>query len=122
MSTGRHSERGAALLIVMVAVAVLTALSVDLAYDARVSLQIAANGRDALRANYLARSGIAMSRLVLGFQQDLDDKMPKTPPGGAGAMAIPRVQLWRPRPRTGKVTPRPPGRPTTCSSTTRAAR
>ncbi|HEX9308935.1 MAG TPA: hypothetical protein VF894_15690 [Anaeromyxobacter sp.] len=90
MSASRHIERGAALLIVMVSVAVLTAFAVDLAYDARVSLQIAANARDELRASYLARSGVGMTRLVLSFQQQLDDAVPK----GAG-MQLPRIQLWR---------------------------
>jgi general secretion pathway protein K len=73
----------------MVAVAVLTALAVDLAYTSRVSLQIAANARDELRANWLARSGIGMSRLVLSFQQQLDDALPR-----GGGVALPRIQLW----------------------------
>lgn len=92
MTARRTGERGAALLVVMVAVAVLTALAVDLAYDTRVSLRIAANARDELRATYLARSGVALSRLVLSFQQEVDDAIPK-PPGQA--VSIPRPQLWR---------------------------
>ncbi len=90
----RHGgERGAALLVVMVAVAVLTALAVDLAYESRVSLQIAANARDELRASYLARSGVTLSRLVLSFQQTLDDATAGVPnvPGAS----VPRIQLWR---------------------------
>ena len=82
-------ERGAALLTVMVTVAVLTAMAVELAYSSRVSLQIAANARDELRASYAARSGVSLARLVLSFQQQID---------AAGAMggnlALPRVQLW----------------------------
>ncbi len=85
-----RGERGAALLVVIVATAVLTALAVDLAYETRVSLRIAANARDELRASYLARSGVALSRLVLSFQQTLDDAMPKS-----AAVPIPRFQLWR---------------------------
>jgi len=83
------AERGAALLVVIVSVAVLTALAVDLAYESRVSLQIAGNARDELRASYLARSGVTLSRLVLSFQDGLDS-LPKAP----GA-SIPRLQLWR---------------------------
>ncbi len=86
---GGSRERGAALLVVMVAVAVLTALAVDLAYDTRVSLQIAANARDELRATYLAKSGVALSRLVLSFQQEVDE-MPKI-----GQLSPPRPQIWR---------------------------
>ncbi|ABS24936.1 type II secretion system protein GspK [Anaeromyxobacter sp. Fw109-5] len=69
----RGGERGAALLVVIVAVAVLTALAAELAYETRVSLEIAASARDELRATYLAKSGVALSRMVLGFQQQIDD-------------------------------------------------
>jgi general secretion pathway protein K len=88
MATRPKDQRGAALLTAMVAIAVLTAFAVDLAYSSRVSLQIAANARDELRGSWLARSGVSMSRLVLSFQQQLDDAMPKT--GGA----TPRIQIW----------------------------
>jgi general secretion pathway protein K len=70
--TRRRAERGAALLVVMVAIAILTALAADLAYDNRVRLQIAANGRDALRAEGLAKSAVSLSRLVLAFQAQID--------------------------------------------------
>ena len=72
-------QRGAALLVVITSIAILTAVSVDLAYNTRVSLQMAANARDELRATYLAKSAVAMSRLVLNFQQQLD-----LATGGAG--------------------------------------
>ena len=68
----RGSERGAALLVAITAIAILTAVSVDLAYNTRVSLQAAANARDELRATYLAKSAVNVSRLVLYFQQQLD--------------------------------------------------
>jgi general secretion pathway protein K len=93
MARVRAHERGAALLIVMVAVAVLTALATDLAYETRLSLRIAANARDDLRATSLAKGGVALSRLVLGFQQQID--------GSLGAVkvpnmaSVPRPQLWR---------------------------
>lgn len=87
------AERGAALLVVMVAVAVLTALVVDLAYQSRVALRIAANARDELQATYLAKSGVAVSRLVLSFQQRVEDAIPSaTQPG---MPSIPRPQLWK---------------------------
>jgi general secretion pathway protein K len=53
-------------------VAIVTVLATELAYDTRVSLQIAANARDELRASYQARGAVALSRLVLHFQQRLD--------------------------------------------------
>lgn len=76
----RRTERGAALLLVITTVAILTAVAVELAYDTRVSLQIAANARDELRATALAKSAVGFSRLVLHFQQQIDQAS-----GGLGA-------------------------------------
>ncbi|HYG68159.1 MAG TPA: hypothetical protein VD838_10885, partial [Anaeromyxobacteraceae bacterium] len=69
--TGSKS-RGAALLLVLVALAVVTAIAATVAYDTRVSLEIAGNGRDELRAEYLAKSGVNLSRLILSFQDRLN--------------------------------------------------
>jgi general secretion pathway protein K len=97
---GRHArrrDRGAALLVVIVSTAILTAIAVDLAYNTRVSLLTAANSRDELRAEYLARGGVQLSRLVLKFQMQLDDA---TPAGGA----VPRLQIWNLVPVTSAFT------------------
>jgi len=75
------NERGAALLIAVTSIAILTALAVDLAYETRVSLQMAANARDELRATYLAKSALSMSRLVLYFQGQLDQASSALPAG-----------------------------------------
>jgi general secretion pathway protein K len=83
----RAPERGAALLIVILTIAVLTALTVDLAYNTRVSLQIAANARDELRATYMAKSAVNVSRLVLHFQQKLNSA------GAIGAQALAQLGL-----------------------------
>lgn len=89
-------RRGAALLLVIASIAVITALTVDLAYNTRVSVQVAANARDELKAYYLAKGAANMARLVLHFQQRLDGAAAlATPFGGAGAGA-PRlsIRLW----------------------------
>jgi len=70
----RKSSRGAALLLVIASIALVTAITVDLAYNTRVSAQLAANARDELRAFYLAKSAVALSRLVLHFQQQIDSQ------------------------------------------------
>ncbi|HSM92741.1 MAG TPA: hypothetical protein VLT47_07600 [Anaeromyxobacteraceae bacterium] len=90
-------DRGAALLVVIVSTAILTAIAVDLAYNTRVSLLTAANARDELRAEYLARSGVQLGRLVLQFQKQLDDAVPA---GGAA----PRLQVWNVVPVTSALT------------------
>jgi general secretion pathway protein K len=104
----RGLERGAALLVVMVAVALVTAVAVELAYQARVNLRIAGNARDELRAQALARGSVAFGRLVLRFQARLDDAGGRSAAllgtlgqaalkGQAGqqAAATPRPQIWR---------------------------
>ncbi len=106
---GGREARGAALLVVMVAVALVTAAAVDVAYQARVSLRIAGNARDELRAQAMARGSVAMARLVLHFQTRLDETAGRSGalagalagvPGGQAAAAqaaaaMPRPQLWR---------------------------
>lgn len=106
---GGRAQRGVALLIAIISIAILTVVATDFAYNSRVDLQLAANQRDEVRAYFLARSGIAMSRLVLRFQRQLD----QTPipnlgsllgsitgggaaPGaqGPGASTL-SIQIWR---------------------------
>lgn len=67
-------ENGVALLMVAVTVAVLGAVVGDFAYNARVDLEGAANARDQLRAEYLARAGIQLSRLLIKVQASVLDK------------------------------------------------
>lgn len=105
----RSGERGAALLVVMVAVALVTAVAVDLAYQARVSLRIAGNARDELKAQALARGSVALGRLVLHFQTKLDEASGRSAAllatigqgalkGAAAQQAaagVPRPQIWK---------------------------
>lgn len=93
-----RAQRGAALLVVLTTVTLLTVLAVDLAYQRRISLQIAANARDELRAFYLARSAVNLSRLVLHFQRELDRAGSGLAQalGTAGGQPAPQiaVRLW----------------------------
>jgi general secretion pathway protein K len=89
-----RSPRGAALLTVIAAIAVLTALAVNVAYDTRVSLESAANARDELRAEYLARSGVTVSRVIVYFQQQVDAQLEGMRRAAGNAMPVPRIQLW----------------------------
>ena len=69
---GIHDQRGVALIMVVSVVAILTAVTVEFTYQERVNLHLAANARDELRAYYLARSSINLSRLLLSFQKRID--------------------------------------------------
>lgn len=101
-SSRRASERGIALIMAVLAIAILTAVAADFAYNSRVDLQLAANQRDELRAHYLAKSGVALSRLLLKFQQQLDSAPPpglgqamQALGGAGGQMPSLNIQLWR---------------------------
>ncbi|HOX45267.1 MAG TPA: type II secretion system protein GspK [Myxococcota bacterium] len=68
----RHGERGMALLMVLVTIAMLTVAVVEFLHQSRVELQTAANVRDRAKAYYLARSAANFSRLILYFQGQAD--------------------------------------------------
>lgn len=93
MTAPRQNQRGVALLLVVVSIAILAAVAADFAYSSRVDLELAVHERDALRAEYLARSGLGVSRLLLQFQKQLDSSMQNL------ASTLPglnfNIQLWR---------------------------
>lgn len=68
----RRGERGVALLLVLVGIAVLALVANEVRYNSMVELRLATNQRDELRAHFLARSGIALSRLILRYQKQVD--------------------------------------------------
>lgn len=116
----KQSERGIAMLLVLVGIAVLALVANEVRYNSVVELRLATNQRDELRAHYLAKSGIAMSRLMLRFQKQLDaiqipnmggmlqdlinkalgtpppapGTAPATPPPAAGGGGM-SIQLWK---------------------------
>ncbi len=67
------NQKGFALVMVLVATAVITAVVEEFSYHARVDFEAAANARDQLRAEYLARSGINLSRLLIKTQASVID-------------------------------------------------
>lgn len=60
------------MLLVVVGLAVLMLVALESSYSSAVELRLATNQRDELRAHFLARSGIGLSRLMLRFQKQLD--------------------------------------------------
>src|SRR5687767_11664174 len=69
----RDRESGVALLITISTLALLTALVSEFTYDTTIHAAQAANARDEVRAHYLARSSIALSRMVVRIQQRFID-------------------------------------------------
>jgi len=71
----RSSERGIALIITLVLVAILVTLVVEVTYSTHVNVRIAATFRDDLSAYYVARSGVELALAVLrmDFEEDQED-------------------------------------------------
>jgi type II secretion system (T2SS) protein K len=74
MKMARNRERGIAIITVILALTVLTALTADFSYSTMVDLHAAANARDDLRAEYAARGVMNLSRLIIKVQQSVIDK------------------------------------------------
>jgi Type II secretion system (T2SS), protein K len=66
-------ERGVALIATVIVIVVIATAAADFAYNTQVDLSSATNSRDDLRAHYLARSGVNLSRLLLRVQQRIVD-------------------------------------------------
>jgi len=64
-----HNEKGIALLLVLLVIALLVAMVVEFDYRTRIDLRSAGNLRDGLQATYLAKSGIAAAQAVLKDDQ-----------------------------------------------------
>jgi general secretion pathway protein K len=69
----QRKDRGVAMLIAIISIAILTVVSTEFIYTSRVDLELATNQRDSLQAYYMARSGLGLSRLVLKFQKQLNN-------------------------------------------------
>src|SRR6267142_363732 len=113
MRSAPVQHRGVALILVLTTIAILTAIGVDFSYSSRVSLKLAENLRDETRAEYLARSAVNVSRLLLHFQKQVDQlggqlgsalggltgkPPPPTPPGGRPPAPAPNslgIRLWQ---------------------------
>jgi general secretion pathway protein K len=99
------SPRGVALLIVLIGTTILTILIQGMAYRSSVELSLASNQRDELKAYYLARSGLQLSRLTLVLQKQIEQiKIPSLSGllglastndfGGYEPKSL-SIQLWR---------------------------
>ncbi|HXU84038.1 MAG TPA: hypothetical protein VN914_21735, partial [Polyangia bacterium] len=69
----RDRESGVALLVTISVLALLIALVSEFTYQTTVYSAQAANARDEVRAHYMARSSVALSRLVIRIQQKFID-------------------------------------------------
>jgi len=68
-----RKQRGVAMLIVLTWLALMISVIGEFTYGTSVDAAQAANARDELRAHYLARSSISLSRLLIKIQQQFID-------------------------------------------------
>src|SRR5262249_13916089 len=73
MKATRNKQRGVALLMVLAWIAMMVALVAEFTYGTNVDAAQAANARDELRAHYLARSSVNLSRLLIKIQKQFVD-------------------------------------------------
>ena len=67
----RLRERGIALIMVLLCIAVLTAVVVQFSQDAHIDYSLAVNETDEVRAYYLARSGLNLYKMILTADQKI---------------------------------------------------
>ncbi len=84
----KRRQRGVAILTVLMSLALLGATTADLAYNAQVEMEAAANSRDMLRAEYLAQSGIELSKLLIAVQGGMQNMLQSLPPEFRDAIVI----------------------------------
>jgi general secretion pathway protein K len=77
MSRREVRQRGFSLLVVTAAVVTLGAAILEFNVDTEVEWNAAVNARDEMRAHFLARSGMEISRLVIKLQKDVLDRFRK---------------------------------------------
>jgi general secretion pathway protein K len=82
------NQRGAVLLLVLVVVALLSALLTDWAFSTLVDMRLTETFRDSNRAYYLARGGVEVGRQLLAMDNDLLFDAP-TEMWGVGVPAYP---------------------------------
>ncbi len=88
---GRGAPHGVALLTVMIALALMSAVVTDLGTNELVRYRLASNDRDALKAQALAESSLNISRLLLAMQSAVQPLI--TQLAGLG-LPLPAFTFW----------------------------
>ncbi len=89
----KREKRGIALVMVLLAITVLTAVVVQFSYDAHVDYSLAANEADETAAYYLARSGINFYKLILTADQKISGNQQLA--DFLKAQGMGPVEVWR---------------------------
>ncbi len=73
-SRKERRQRGAALIFVIVSLTLLAAMTVDHVYKSQIDVASARNTRDELKAEYMARSAMNLTRIMLKIQERIIDR------------------------------------------------
>lgn len=91
----RSDQRGVALIMVLGAITVLTVFLTELQQDVSADLAAAFAERDALQAEYLARSGVELSRLLIASEPTLRLKLEPLVQMLMGGKKPRQIPIWR---------------------------
>jgi len=91
----RQKERGAALVMVLLALVVLTVFLTELQQETSVAFSSAISARQRLKAEYNARSGINLGRLLIAAEPTLRNNIKSSPLALLlGGQKVPQIPLW----------------------------
>lgn len=91
----RRSRRGVALIMVLAAITILTVMLAEFQDESSAELSGALSDRDALRAEYMARSGINLSRLLIASEPTIRGAIaPLLMMLSGGKSAAPQIPVW----------------------------
>ena len=84
---------GIALIMVLSVVVILITVTVQMQWESRVYISLAANERDTLKAQYMARSALAFAKLIIHLQGTVDNMLKRFSKSFGGNP--PNIQLWQ---------------------------
>ncbi|MBM4361488.1 MAG: general secretion pathway protein GspK, partial [Deltaproteobacteria bacterium] len=89
-----RGRRGVALIMVLGALTVLTILLADFQDETSANVGAALSARDALRAEYAARSGVALARLLIAAEPTIRQTLAPMMMLMGGGQAPPQIPVW----------------------------
>ena len=94
----RETERGVALILVLGALTILAVMLTEFQTETSAEFSSALAERDAVRAEYAARSGINLTRLLIAAEPTIRNRLIKDPLGALLVMAyggkLPQIPVW----------------------------
>jgi general secretion pathway protein K len=90
----RARERGVALVLVLGALTILTIMLTDFQDESSAQLGSALSARDQLRAEYAAKSGIELARLLIAAEPTIRKSLTLSPIGFMMGGTVPQIPVW----------------------------